>query len=537
MHPRPKETYCDECQAYYRSTKDHHRRIVHQQSVKVVYPDDTAYELGRNTANVFKCLRCTYTEPDPRKVSVRPCWASSRIIPLTHVQVHVRACYAIADVDVPQEDVPDGPVDDGFGPPPSQSLIVEAVDERPRSSQTISRRPGSFAQTPGTPVPLTNPCVRDVKDIFSPHVSVQPSPPCHSPSAALSCPPSLVSRGSHESAVSCDRRLPSPTPTVPLPPLSLPASTHLPPSSPPSTFSNAHASRFSSVAHQSPTVAHAQEEALEGSSFTPLPEECPVLPGPDTVMGGPFERWGIVVNKTHHVIICLACKRCVPRDQIVSHLRKHKVPGVAEAVVEEALRDFTLLSPKGPLVPTIPPASPFPLAIYGLDVLKDCYFCVACRRGFATRKSLVTNHFAKASAIGCPNLSREHICSTGQTFFTSNRHYIFPVTLPIVATSPSVKTPFDLFLQHVSAPAAPEFIVPPANDRTVSPYLMRLNWLPFVATVPCTRIQALVNVESDDTRWCSVLNAAKTYLRDVVKCLKQSSPDILRQMAQFNVQA
>lgn len=262
-----------------------------------------------------------------------------------------------------------------------------------------------------------------------------------------------------------------------------------------------------------------------------------MLPGPDTVMGGPFERWGIVVNKTHHVIICLACKRCVPRDQIVSHLTKHKVPGVGEAVVEEALRDFTLLSPKGPLVPVIPPASPFPLAIYGLDVLKNCYFCVTCWRGFATRKSLVTNHFAKSSATGCSNLSRESVCSTGQTFFTSNRHHIFPVTLPIVATSPSVKTPFDLFLQHVSAPAAPEFIVPPANDRTVSPYLMRLNWLPFVATIPCTRIHDLVDVESDDTRWCSILNAAKTYLRDVVKCLKQSSPDILRQMAQFNVQA
>lgn len=466
---------------------------------------------------------------------------SSFVVLLTlSTQVHVRSCHAIADVDVERDGDSAEEADDGFGPTPSQRLS-EHASQLLRTSQARARSPLPRAITPEAPL--------HIEDMFSPLPHTLPdshqSALGQASFAGPSQPLSLKSRASHESSSSSSsshRRLPTLTP---VPANAGAAFLHdsgpLPPSSMPSTAPRPAAPSSSPVGGypvtQEPLAGPSQPPPsdLHGSSFTPLPEHCPLLPGPETVMSGNLEKWGIVINTVHRVVICLACKRCIPRKEVASHLKHHRICGVTEALVSHTLDPYKLLSPTGSLVPDVPPGNADTLAIYGLDVIQNAHFCVVCKRGFASQKSLNANHFSKPE-VACSNVERISMCCAGQTFFNSNRRYVFPVTVPAVTHSPSANTPFSLFLKGMPKVAAPEYIVPPANDRTVSPYLSRLNWLPFVHNIPTDIIHKLVDFNPHDTVSSAVLDSARAYIKGIVKELGGTSPDILRQMVQFNKQ-
>ncbi|TFY51706.1 hypothetical protein EVJ58_g10426 [Rhodofomes roseus] len=327
----------------------------------------------------------------------------------------------------------------------------------------------------------------------------------------------------------------------PVPPASHPTgvtSPHLPPSSPLRTSQPNNASFPVAGSSSSPLVSPAalgleDEEAEEAQdtedASKPPPDYC-VLPGPDTVVTDQFQRWGVVVNTTHRTVICLDCKVSVVPNLLPKHLYAHGLRGFADEEVSEALAPYDLLQSRQPIVPCIESQSSRPSAVFGLNVIENCYFCSACHRGWGTQQSLAKNHFSRSTC----NPSREFYSCHGQTFYSNHCRRVFPVLLPSQSSQVTAPSAYDLYLRatvpmnYANAPMGA-----PANHRVLNSFIKRERWMDHVNDLTPSFVQSIAQLgEGEHVK--VIRSAASLYLGQVVSVLHHTSPQIKRQLAQFS---
>ncbi|TFY55961.1 hypothetical protein EVJ58_g7926 [Rhodofomes roseus] len=477
--------FCKLCQQTVRAVSaDAHRRAVHQSYTFCMYPRDGRIQIFKHEeTEQYHCCQCNYSHPSS-----------------AGIRRHASKCYGrLADAYLLDEDDPPAsdPPDDGFGPSPSQQ---RSQPDSPPLSPAPSPAHSASASDQGSYVPASQ---RDV-----------------STESVLSVIAPFLAQGTGRFSPVQD---PAPPPSI--------ASRPRTPDSDPDRH-QAHPCSQSSVdlpLRFPETENDPCEESLVEAEVFDIPPEIEIPPGSDVVITPTFQRWGIALNTTHGVLICLDCKTCVPRDYLRKHLRLHQYFDASEETIAEALGSFDVLKVRQPIMPATDPIVP---AVFGLNVLPDCFFCAGCNRGYGSLKSLSKNHFAKSSC----NPSRKHYKGPGQTFFTNNCRYVFPVALP-TPPSPRVQTnsAFSLYLQSVSpSDLAHRPLVLPANDRSFARFVYTERWFHhLVGHTPAALVSlcALDGVDHCNARICEV---ALQYLQKVVQLLKQAPPQVKRQVAQYS---
>ncbi|KAH9924937.1 uncharacterized protein B0H18DRAFT_1119725, partial [Fomitopsis serialis] len=340
--------------------------------------------------------------------------------------------------------------------------------------------------------------------------------------SASSAPPSQVPIPCHSDDLFAP--LPSPSPVSRSPPKS-----DLPNSSPPSSTPSGPRPHSPDplIAHLSdlPSPDDAEDDAADEDDPAPV-----VLPGVDTVVTPDFQRWGIVVNTTHDVVICVSCHKTILRGSVFTHLKSHGIFDIHARDVTEALHPYHTKSARAAIVPVIPAGASTIPAVFGLNVLEDCAFCSVCHRGYGSVESLRKNHFAVSKC----NPSRHFHEGPGQTFFTNNCRRVFPVVLPDPVPATSSISLFDSFLRTMepSDPAL-EALSEPANNRSLSRFLARERWVDVIRKFSVDYLHQLIDEEPPHPFLEPIRAAAHAYLEKVVEILAHTSPQFKRQMAQY----
>ncbi|KAH9920765.1 uncharacterized protein B0H18DRAFT_956901 [Fomitopsis serialis] len=514
--------YCKSCQGLVWATSvDAHRRAVHQSAANCVYPDGARALIPRNAeTQKWHCERCNFFTVKSRDIST-----------------HTSGCHALATAPELDEDDAGRPSDfdpqeDGFGP-----LLSQPPPFPTRSKRCLPTLPSTLPP----PVSSTPHSENNRRSHSSPGPSfAERAPAGEVPSFLRSA---FATRPSHDP-------LPRSNPQQP--------ESHLPASSPPSPSHFNDMLRSSSPSFPEPQDARLSQEVPVASSRASSPFSAPIdlsdppnhedadaalepqedphpsmqssiAPGPETVVTADFQRWGIVVNTTHRVVICVGCKCCVAPVHLTTHLRSHGHVTVKDAAVTTALSPYDLVQTRESFVPALS-ANAFPSAVFGLNIV-DSYFCSRCHRGYGSEYSLTKNHFSKTSC----NPARSYYRCPGQTFFTNNRRRVFPVTLPSLPSQPDSATPFDLYLRAVIPPdPSAEPIAAPANERSLSRFIAKEKWLSHVLGLQPSFIHSLVDIQDGDSDAAAVRACALSYLEKVVSALETTPPQIKRRMAQFS---
>ncbi|EKM74463.1 hypothetical protein AGABI1DRAFT_95620 [Agaricus bisporus var. burnettii JB137-S8] len=110
-------------------------------------------------------------------------------------------------------------------------------------------------------------------------------------------------------------------------------------------------------------------------------------PPPDTLQTPLLSRYGLIVNKTFKILICLGCRSVVDPGQVrrhfLTHHKNHPAPPNLQSELEEdACASYPHLTPSPPH-PTEPVAP-----IYGLeDPVPGYRLCNSCKHCFASKKT------------------------------------------------------------------------------------------------------------------------------------------------------
>ncbi|KAH9915096.1 uncharacterized protein B0H18DRAFT_110228 [Fomitopsis serialis] len=476
----PNQTFlCKLCGCVvYAPSRDAHRRQKHQICSDCVYPDGERVTLEKDFATgKYHCRRCNYSNAVIR-----------------YMRTHISACHALSNPD--DEDAASiEEVEDGLGPPPSQLARPSQCppsqcppSQCPPSQPPPTQPPPVHSQrrSRSSPPPVAVGTLCDPDDLFAPIPS--PSPVSRSP------PKSDLPASSPPSSSPLAPRPPSPDPLV----------THLSDLSPPD---------------------NAEDEAANDDDPAPV-----VLPDDDTEVTSDFQRWGIVVNLAHNVVICVSCHKVVLASSVFTHLKSHGIFDLHSRDVSEALLPFSLIDTRAAIVPRIPFGASTINAIFGLNIIEDCAFCSVCHRGYGSVDSLKKNHFAVSNC----NPARQYHEGPGQTFFTNNCRRVFPVSLPDPEPVDPSTSIFESFLATIICPdPALDPLSEPANDRSLSRFLARERWLDVVRKFPPAYLHYLIDEEPAHPFMKPIREVAHAYFEKVVQLLAYTSPHFKRQMAQY----
>jgi hypothetical protein len=181
-----------------------------------------------------------------------------------------------------------------------------------------------------------------------------------------------------------------------------------------------------------------------------------------------MRKYGFIVNMEWKLPICMTCHSGINTNGMYEHLNK-ELKGLGLSVSREYCKavkeEYGLLSRSSLKSPTS-----VILAIYGLPIKHDLYYCDKCGYAAHTKTTLVAHKKCGGYKI---------LCGPAQTFFPTTGEKFFAVIDPLAkVTKPvdptSIAARFKS--QFTPAPSSDRLITIPSNNRDVSHFLSLGNW-------------------------------------------------------------
>ena len=239
--------------------------------------------------------------------------------------------------------------------------------------------------------------------------------------------------------------------------------------------------------------------------FSPSFHFIPILNihNPDTYSDSTLHTHGLIINTTHHTLICTECGCTIDHNKVRAHFTcEHKAVKLP--------RDFDTifaahLAQHYPhlVYPPLPPKDPVP-AVYGLRLPLPLYrICRNCRRGFKGRDpsnptAPPSKAFDKHVCVSSqPNPhNRTYIESHVQSFKSSVRSPYFAVLLP--STAPQLPNPWASYSSMIKTrPSPTQTLSTPENYRIIDQFLHKEGWLSHVDGLDPVKLRTLIALNPD----------------------------------------
>jgi hypothetical protein len=225
--------------------------------------------------------------------------------------------------------------------------------------------------------------------------------------------------------------------------------------------------------------------------------------GQDTVSNEFLQRYGWVINTTHHILICLECESVIdpnrPRSHIIKYHGESKPPlDLDTSFHREVGVNYPLLTAK----PFRPHGVVSP--IFGLKLPRSNFQqCQTCCRPFQGKDGTDNRTPSDAFRVHrCftdePNPSDRSFSITSVQRFSHQRPYAwFPVD--DIMPDPIVSPPWTAYQAQMAARANIENKVSiPDNHRILHQFIQREHWLEHVSGKNYKRLMDLVEVSIKD---------------------------------------
>lgn len=238
----------------------------------------------------------------------------------------------------------------------------------------------------------------------------------------------------------------------------------------------------------------------------------------DTITNQCFDALGVIINRVHRTLICMACRVSVDPQRTEAHFRspKHKSHKVTRQHLEDLAHEIGVAFPLGLVHPPLIPAGTVD-AVFGLQAESvDHFLCSHCRRWFKgpDEKGSFRKHICVA---GLANPTRE-IAQTSpvQQFLAAQTSPKFPVRLPI-APEPVLSTFAQYEQQRARRPVKKVAVSLPENHRVLHQFLERERWIEHLDKKSPAELSKLHQITLKDLQFPNLARHVERYLLDLQK--------------------
>lgn len=237
----------------------------------------------------------------------------------------------------------------------------------------------------------------------------------------------------------------------------------------------------------------------------------------ETLTTKSLDRLGLIINRVHRTLICMACHVSVNHYATKAHFSspKHKGHKVTPEDLESLAREIVDAFPAGLVYPPVVPAAPVD-AVFGLKATRvDYLLCSNCQRWFkGPDPASFHKHACDPRTANPPrNISQT---SPVQQFLAPQNSAKFPVRLP--AASEPVLSVFDQYQQQrARRPVKEVRISIPENHRLMHQFLDKEGWLEHLKKQSPVALNELHKITLKDLRFPNLARHVERYLLDLQK--------------------
>ena len=255
----------------------------------------------------------------------------------------------------------------------------------------------------------------------------------------------------------------------------------------------------------------------------PGKEEIVVPWDDDTVQDPDMRKYGLVVYRPLHILLCVGCKSVINPDHIHTHVRREQRHVDITKAYCDSLKARFRLTPKSLLRrPSIPKR-----AIPCLQVKENYAYCSVCNRAFAHSRTLRSKHST------CPGHRVEH--GLAQTFFPRSHHGgYFAVTMPPSEPRPRLTNLAQRLRNSFPDPDPVDVpITLPPNPRDSNHFLEMQQWVPTLDGLTGAEVQFIAR-EVNPLLRTSVRDTLGRYMDAVDESLRHSTHAMRVAMGSYN---
>lgn len=225
----------------------------------------------------------------------------------------------------------------------------------------------------------------------------------------------------------------------------------------------------------------------------------------ELVTNSDLEAIGCVVNTRGHFLICLGCDQAVLPSIYPGHGHsQHNMDPFDIAVLDKLVSEFDLFKTATDFHNHLATLNNI-VAFDGLDVV-HAYRCPKCRHGATTSGSMKSHWSRKHKGLRRPRLP---VGSVQRIYLSPQYNRWVPVQDKLNSTQAQ-----DSMTAWINAYAQlPVITPPPTSTNEPPPWLQKLGWLKFVATINPQKMAEFLDKLRNDWVFKSLSDALVEYLR------------------------